>query len=382
MCQKPVHLAVRFVLALAAGFVLVGLRGAAAQTGESAVALPLLPAGQHVTAFYTPPADPAAKAELDAAFGDVIRAGASGYVLPISWAELEPAPGEIDTAGLESGLEALASLGLRPYLSIPTINTVKLTLPADLMTADEYELADGRHFDDPVIVERFARLLDAVVPLLVEHGGFFLSAGNEVEGWLEQRPEEVPGFVAFVAAAREYAHNLAPGLGVGATITHGGIARGVPFLGNLLAVSDALAVTYYPLHDDFTVRDPSVAAADLEEIIAAAGDLPVLFQEVGYPSGAAPVAQNGSSAELQRQFFSGFFAAMREQPQVRFASVLQLSDWSAAECDAFVRYYAGLDAFPALHEYLCSLGLRAADGTPKPAYEVFLNAVRESAAGR
>ena len=295
---------------------------------------------------------------------------------------LEPAPGEIDTAGLESGLEALASLGLRPYLSIPTINTVKLTLPADLMTADEYELADGRHFDDPVIVERFARLLDAVVPLLVEHGGFFLSAGNEVEGWLEQRPEEVPGFVAFVAASREYAHNLAPGLGVGATITHGGIARGVPFVGDLLAVSDALAVTYYPLHDDFTVRDPSVAAADLEEIIAAAGDLPVLFQEVGYPSGAAPDAQNGSSAELQRQFFSGFFAAMREQPQVRFASVLQLADWSAAECDAFVRYYSGLDAFPALHEYLCSLGLRAADGTPKPAYEVFLNAVRESAAGR
>ncbi|MBL8146891.1 MAG: hypothetical protein JNL34_10945 [Anaerolineae bacterium] len=70
------------------------------------------------------------------------------------------------------------------------------------------------------------------------------------------------------------------------------------------------------------------------------------------PSGAAPVAQNGSSAELQRQFFSGFLAAMRQQPQVRFASVLQLSDWSAAECDAFVRYYTGQDTFPPLHEYL------------------------------
>lgn len=273
----------------------------------------------------------------------------------------------------------LESARLRLYMSITVINTVKPTLRPDLMTVDEDELADGRHFDDPVILERFARLLDAVVPLLAEHGGFFVSVGNEVEGWLEAHPEEVAGFVAFVAAAREHVHTLAPGMGVGTTITHGGIVRGVPFLGDLLAVSDAAAVTYYPLNDDFTVRDPSVAAADVEAIIAAAEGLPVLFQEVGYPSGDAANPQNGSSAELQRQFFANFFEVVRQQPQVRFASVLQLSDWSVAECDAFVRYYTGQETFPPLHEYLCSLGLRAADGTPKPAYSVFLNAVRESA---
>jgi len=372
--------ALHLTLTLAAGVALAAIaHGVASQADESDAALPLLPPGQHLTAFYTPPDEPAARSALDAAFFEVVQSGASGYVLPINWGEMETAPGEVDTAGLESALETLASLGLQPYVSITTINTVKLTLPPDLMTADETELADGRHFDDPVILERFARFLDAIVPLVAEHGGFFISVGNEVEGWLDERPDEVDGFVAFVAAAREHVHTLAPGLGVGATITHGGIARGVPFLGDLLAVSDALALTYYPLNDDFTVRDPVVAAADVEAIIAAAGELPVLFQEVGYPSGDAANPQNGSSAELQRQFFAHFFAAMRQQPQVRFASVLQLADWSDVVCDAFVRYYTGLDSLPALHEYLCSLGLRAADGTPKPAYAEFLNAVRESA---
>jgi hypothetical protein len=367
---------------LAAGLALVILHRASAQSGERASALPLLPAGQHVGAFYSPPEDGAAQAIQEAAFAEVLAAGASAYVLPVSWSDLEPRPGEIDTSALEDGLTILQSLGLSPYLSITTINTVKLTLPADLMTADGYALADGRRFDDPIVLDRFARLLDAVVPLLAGHGGFFVSVGNEVEGWLEPRPDDVPGFVAFVAAARAHTRALAPGLGVGATITHGGVVRGVDFLDDLLAVSDAAAYTYYPLHDDFTVRDPAVATADLAQMVAAAGDLPVLFQEVGYPSGEAPVAQNGSSQEMQRAFITAFFAAMGEVPQVRFASVLQLGDWSPAVCDAFVQYYTGLDALPVLHEYLCSLGLRAYDGTPKPAYEAFLNAVQDIAAER
>lgn len=80
---------------------------------------------------------------------------------------MEPSPGEIDTAYLESLLDILSSVRLQPYLSITTINTVKLMLPTDLMTADEYELAETRHFDDPVIIERFTRLLDADVPLVL-----------------------------------------------------------------------------------------------------------------------------------------------------------------------------------------------------------------------
>lgn len=356
---------------------------ALALLADDSPALPLLAPGLHVGVIYSPPEDdPDALVRLDAAFGEAVQSGASAHELAISWSDLEPRPGEIDTTYLESLLEILNGARLQPYLSITTINTVKLTLPADLMTTDEYELAESRHFDDPVIVERFARLLDAVAPLLARHGGFFVSVGNEVEGWLEARPDEAPGFVAFVEAARHYVHQLEPRLGVGATITHGGVERGWEYIDDLLAVSDAAAFTYYPLNDDFSVRDPSVGAADIALMVEAAGNLPVLFQEVGYPSGYLPVPGNGSSGEKQRQFFENFLAEIQRYPQVRFASVLQLSDWSSAVCDAFVQYYTGQAALPQLHEYLCSLGLLEYDGTPKPAFDTFLTALRGIAASR
>ena len=111
-------------------------------------------------------------------------------------------------------------------------------------------------------------------------------------------------------------------------------------------------------------------------MMKAVGDLPVLFQEVGYPSGYLPVPSNGSSEEKQRAFMENFFAAIKAYPQIRFVSVLQLSDWSAAICDAFGQYY-GSDA-PPFKEYLCSLGLWTNDGKEKAAYQAFLAALKES----
>ncbi len=348
---------------------------------DGADALPLLSPGLHLGVIYSAPENnPAAQTVLEAALGELIQAGLSAYQLSISWSDLEPAPGVIDTARLEEMLRILDALNLQPYLSITTINTTRLTLPRDLMAAGEAELAEGRRFDDPAITGRFAAVLDTVVPLLVAHNGFFVSVGNEVDGWLESRPAEAPGFVGFVAAARDHAHQIEPRLGVGATLTLGGVERNWAYIGDLLAVSDAAAFTYYPLNADFSVRDPSVAGADLARMVNVAGGLPVLLQEVGYPAGYLPDPSNGSSVEMQRAFVENFFAEVGRYPAVRFVSVLQLSDWSAAVCDLFVQYYTGVPTSPRMHEFLCSLGLREFDGTPKPAYDAFLAAVREIAA--
>jgi hypothetical protein len=343
--------------------------------------LPLLPPGTHVSALYSE-AEPGAKTELDSAFGEVVAAGGDAYELSISWSDLESEPGKIDTSKLENYLSTLSGLNIHVYLSITTINTIALTLPFDLADAPALvELSGGRHFDDPLILDRFGKLLDAVVPVLAKHGGFFLSVGNEVEGWLDTHPDEVEPFARFVAAAREHVHRIEPRLGVGATITSGGVQRQSPAAQAVLAVSDAAAYTYYPLNDDFTVQAPSVAEDDLKQMVEAAGTLPILFQEVGYPSGYSPRPQNGSSAEKQRQFIENFFAAVEAYPSVRFVSVLQLADWSEAQCDAFADYY-GLGSLPTAREFLCSLGLRERTGAAKPAYAPFLAAVRHFAAKR
>ena len=57
-----------------------------------------------------------------------------------------------------------------------------------------------------VMTQRFAAVLDALVPLLTQRGGFYLSVGNEVDAWLTSRPHRAPGFAAFVQAARNRVH--------------------------------------------------------------------------------------------------------------------------------------------------------------------------------
>lgn len=343
---------------------------------DSASDLPLLPSGLHVGVVFVPSEDTTVQARLDTALMEVVQAGSSAYEFALSWADLEKSPGQIDTSALESLLDILVLLKLQPYLSITTINTVKLTLPSDLMTADGYALSQGRQFDDPVILERFARLLDALVPLMIEHNGFFISVGNEVDGWLESRPEATPGYVRFSAAARDYAHQIDPRLGIGSTLTFGAVQRGWDSIDDLLAASDAAVFTYYPLEGNFDVRAPEVVTDDLALMMEAAGDMPVLFQEVGYPSGYLPSPTNSSSVEKQREFYERFFNEVRAYPQVRFISGFMLSDWTTEVCDLYVLYYTNQDSLPLFHEYLCSLGIMGSDGIPKPAYDAFLGAIR------
>ena len=353
------------------GIVLLSLSGLPLAAQGSAAGLPLLPPGTHAGIVYADP-QPDAANPLDDVFGQTIAAGTDLYALSLYWSQLEPQPGVVDTGLLDQFLATLDGLHLIPYLVIPTIDTVRLALPADLVDpGDPALLADGRHFDDPALLERWGAVLDAVVPRLAQHGGFFLSVGNEVDPWLAAHPDEVAPFLAFLAFSRERVQALAPQLGVGATMTYGGLAAGQAFVADLLAASDAAVFTYYPLNGDFTVRDPASASADVARMVGAAGNLPVLIQEAGYPSGYRPESANGSSDDMQRQFFTALFEAISAQPQVRMVSVTQLADWPDAACDYFLNYY-GTDA-PRFREYLCSLGLYTADAQPKPAFQAFLD---------
>ena len=333
--------------------------------------LPLLPPGQHVGIIYSDP-EPDADNPLDDVFGATIGAGVDIYELAIDWAALETAPGQIDTSLLEQYLDILNLVGLIPYLNIATIDTVNLMIPDDLLDPDDSTLLAGEmHFDDPIVLGRWGAVLDAVVPVLVAHGGFFLGVGNEVDAWLSAHPDHISGYVQFVVFSRDRVQQMAPELGVGVAIIAGSVLGGEPFVDELLVRSDAAVFTYYPLNGDFSVRDPDAVAEDVERLVEAAGDLPVLFQEAGYPSGYLPVPSNGSSGQMQAQFVRNMFTALAAHPEIRMVSFLQLSDWSDETCDFFLEYYR-VDS-GAFREYLCSLGFYTYDGQPKPAYTAFLD---------
>ena len=335
--------------------------------------LPRLPAGTHVGVVYADEGGPA-KPALDEALGRALAAGVNAHQLSVSWESLEAVPGSIDVAPLVVWLDVLESVGLVPYLVIPTIDTNNLNLPHDLVDAeDPRALADGRAFDDPEIVERFGRVLDRVVPALLAHGGFFLSVGNEVDVHLAERGGGA-AYVRFVDAARRRIHALAPDLAVGATVTYDGLRRDPALAQALFDVSDAVSMTWYPVDFATGVRDPSDASRDLDAMLLAAGEKPLLLQEAGYPAGGEPLSVLGSSAERQHRFVENLFAALPTRPRIRFVSFFALNDFSPPLVEELLEYYGFHD--PRFAEFLATLGLHRADGTARPGVEAFLDGVR------
>lgn len=332
--------------------------------------LPLLPAGQHAAVAY-PEAYPAAQPVLNAAYQECLIAGSDCGALAFKWSDLETTPGVIDTSDLEAALDIYQTLGLKVYLTLRTIDTNNLTMPSDLVDSSNPNLlANGRHFNDPVIVNRFNALLDAVVPLLVNHGGFYLAVGNEVNVYLSLYPAETTPFADFTAKARKYCDMLNPDLAVGANMTFGAVQYPSSCLSPILNVCDVASFTYYPLNSDFTVRNPSCVAGDMDTLLDVVGDRPLLLQEVGYPAGYEPTPSNGSTTEKQRQFVENLFAAVKDRPQIRYIGFFMLSDFRTEDLDLLVSYYGV--TVPLFREYLATLGVRRNDGTEKPAYDELL----------
>ena len=136
--------------------------------------LPLLPAGKHVGMLFGD-VDPggAVGQILDAAVAEALQKGMNAVETPFDWQDLETDSGVVDVSAFEQGLLNVESLGLRPYIFI---GVTPPEIPADLEDPnDSFALAPGKKFDDPDVIERFGAVLDAVVPILVKHGGFYIS---------------------------------------------------------------------------------------------------------------------------------------------------------------------------------------------------------------
>jgi hypothetical protein len=102
---------------------------------------------------------------------------------------------------------------------------------------------------------------------------------------------------------------------------------------------------------------------------ALAGNRPVVLQEVGYPSSA----YLASSESLQADFVGSAFQAWETfGSQMPFLNFFLLHDFSESDCDQFVAY-CGFPSDQNLHAFLCSIGLRRVDGTPKLAWSAFVD---------
>jgi len=290
----------------------------------------------------------------------IYTAGARGITETPTWASIEPSAGQYSLQALQSDLTLEATKGLQIYFSIQLINTVLREVPPDLMSVS---------WDDPLMKTRFHALLDAVKPLLTPQVAY-LSVGNEVDVYLSAHPTEWTAYQSFYQDALAYIHQTMPGIRVGVTTTFGGASGGAQ--GNVAALntmSDVWIFTYYPVRAGFVPNFGQSPLTDFPTMLTLAGTKDVVLQEVGYPSSTAL----SSSEANQAAFITEFFQAWQNSGQrIPFLSFFLLHDLTPTMC-AQLNSYFQLPPDPALQAYLCSLGLRHDDDTPKPAWSAFVS---------
>ncbi len=253
------------------------------------------------------------------------------------------------------------------YFGINLINTTRRDISDDL---------EATPWTSPVMLQRFVALLTAVTkemrPLVTQ---FIL--GNEVDVYFEKHPDELEDYLAFYRAAVPHLRQAFPGVKLGISVTFDGLHKGrQASIAQLIAASDAAFVTFYP-QGVYTDGVISPAITGLDEIIASAQGKDVYLQEVGYPSASVPP---GLTPEMQAEFFRTIIPAIDQRPQIKMAAVFAMHDIDSVTCDRLMAYY-GFSGVPkvALEGFrtmLCSLGLRQADGKPKPAWDAVITQLK------
>lgn len=312
--------------------------------------------------------------------------GARGQMTTYTWKKLEPTQGSYDAKewnGLDWWMTQSQKRSQVNYIGIQLINTTQREMPAGL---------DVLAFDNAQVKARFHALLDKLIGLYKGRIQY-LSIGNEVDAYLRARAEagdeQWAAYQRFYEDVVAYVHQLDPAIKVGVTATFdGALGPSLTQVKALNARSDVLVLTYYPLQYDaltlaVSVRDPSAVPGDFQRMLAWAGSRPLVLQEVGYPASTVNIK---SSEQMQAAFVRQVFAswsqsasaslAQAEQP-IPFLNFFSLHDFSASDCASFTSYY-GAGNIPGFGDFLCSLGLRKTDGTPRAAWSTLLDEAKKA----
>lgn len=282
-----------------------------------------------------------------------------GFVpLSLDWSGVEASSGKFTSPFPRIANQFYPAQKMPLLLILRPINTVKREVPADLATTA---------WNDKRMLTRFRALLDHVLGEMRDVTLTGIVIGNEVSDVLSAESNGWRTYQTFLAEMRDYVRTKRPGVPVGVTISHGGLTeektrRDAQALN---AICDAVFVTYYPLHSDFTVQSPDSPLADFDRLVRFYPNKPVHFVEAGYPS--SPDCRSDESK--QARFVESVFAAWdKHAAQVQTVAFSWQTDRSTTEVADLTRYYSVPGK--GFRGFLASLGLRAWDGRLKPGWEV------------
>jgi len=291
----------------------------------------------------------------------------------LQWSRLEPDTGAFDDIVINDFLNNINIYfpwhNTKVEFQIAVTNTVAKETPSELLSVD---------FADPIMIDRFKRLLDTVFTHIPDIELVALNIGNESGILFGTDAAEYDSFKTFLDSVAPYAKQLyqnihGTDLNVGTAFTFDKLTDPTTqaLCESVNATRDIISVTYYPLNSDFTMDSPTVVSSDFADLVAIYSDTlkPIHFVECGYSSSAVC----NSSEALQAEFYTNVFEAWDTQyDHIKFLSIFQSTDWSYDRVDTLALYYGIND--PIFKEFLRALGTRTwpGNGTDKLSYDRIL----------
>jgi hypothetical protein len=226
-------------------------------------------------------------------------------------------------------------------------------------------------FTDPGFKEAFAEFS---VDFVERYQPDYYFIGGEVDIYLNEHRDEIPAFREVQNHAYRSIKASSPETIVGLVVTYH-YARdfdALDIIRTLAPDCDILGYTVHPHLENFSYRDVSRGLEYLNEVADVIPDKPFAIIETGWSSSALLE----SSEELQVEFLHDYFSFI-DSGGAEFVIWFSLND----QCDCSEAVRTHLEPVPHLmddeqyvnyfEEFMCSPGLKYADGSPKKAWHVW-----------
>jgi len=286
----------------------------------------------------------------------------------VQWGEIETVPGVYDWTTPDYILEVTNLEGLQISVVVNVIHTTILgRVPPDLV---------GITFDDPRFSARLTQFLTAFADRYKGRLNY-LSVGNEVNDYFFSHPEEIEPYAVAFDQARSAIHQIHPDLPVGIVFAyHDAETQGTLNVVKQLNRGDFIAFTLYLYNEGFHfTRDPGLIGQYMDRMIDLADGTPIAIVETGWSTAEFLDGNEADQAEYVRQVFT---ALKERREHFHFLSWFVMHDSRRDFCaqQALTFFEPGTEPGPefmdAFVTFLCYFGLREADGTPKPAWDVWV----------
>ncbi len=306
--------------------------------------------------------------DFDKAFEIAKEAGMQATNLSITWDEFETSPNsfEPETNYLELANDYYPAKNTKISLMLGFIDSNNLRLPSDLK---------NEKLDSPILIKRFEAFIDYAMSQVADLELSSLAINNEIDIFLGENETLWQQYSNFYQKISKYLRLNYPDIKFGSKITYDGLLGFAKEQAKALnTFSDLIMLTYYPIKEDFSVRDPKEVAIDFANIVKQYPDKEIYILEAGYPSSSILA----SSEEKQAEFVKEVFKAWDIQVEhIKLIDFLWLHDLPPEALTYYGRYY-GLDSKLFL-AFIGSLGLRTFNGEDKPAFKMLLSEAKARA---